>query len=71
MVLIYGKPNCIYCDMAKKFLDTKKIEYHYEDITVSDEAMTYFKQGGYKSVPQIWRDGVHVGGFENLVQEKF
>lgn len=71
MIKILGKPQCPYCDMAKQFLTAKGQSYEYIDITKDEDELQNFMNMGYKTVPQIWVNGKHVGGFDQLVQEKF
>jgi len=53
-VTIYTRPDCIYCDLAYQLLDKREIKY--EKITDHD----------YKTVPQIFFDKEHIGGYTDL-----
>lgn len=68
--VVYGKPNCIYCDKVKMLLDIKSKEYDYIDVTKDDNASEMFIEKGFRSFPQIFQEGegvsVHIGGFEEL-----
>ena len=67
-VVIYSSMWCGYCARAKSLLDRKGVAY--EDIDVDadtarrDEMMQ--RAGGRRTVPQIFIDGVHVGGSDEL-----
>lgn len=63
---IYGKKNCAGCDQAKALLDSKGIGYHYIDVMSSAAAQTLFREKGFRSVPQVFIDDEHIGGFEEL-----
>lgn len=67
-VEIYSSPFCGYCARAKGLLSRKGIDYVEYDVTVEsakhDEMMK--RAGGRTSVPQIFIDGVHVGGCDEL-----
>jgi glutaredoxin 3 len=67
-VEIYTTKICPYCDRAKRLLQQKGIIY--QEIDVSEDmalrdAMTK-RAGGRTSVPQIFIDGHHVGGSDDL-----
>ncbi len=61
---------CPYCIRARKLLDKKGVEY--TDIRIDeqpekrDEMETLSK--GVTSVPQIFIDDFHVGGFDDLAE---
>lgn len=68
MITIYGKPSCGFCTKAKNFAKDRGLEYEYKDVTNS-RFMEDLKEAlpGVRSVPQIWVQGQHVGGFAELV----
>jgi glutaredoxin 3 len=68
-ITIYTSPVCPYCVRAKELLKRKGHGNYKEiDISVSaairDEMMK--KSGGKRSVPQIFINGAHVGGSDDL-----
>ena len=63
---VYGKPNCQGCDQAKALIEAKGLGYEYVDILRTPSAMQLFRDKGFKSVPQIFFDGEHLGGVEDL-----
>ena len=65
-VIVYGRPNCIYCENAKSLLDSHNISYVYVDIYEDDRAKAMIMEEGHRTVPQIYVDHVHLGGFEDL-----
>jgi glutaredoxin 3 len=70
MLTIYSKPNCQACEMAKQFLDSKKIKYQTIDISRDAVAKEHLVKSGHRSVPQIYLDGKLFveGGYTGLIQ---
>lgn len=67
-VEIYTKAFCGYCARAKALLDSKRISYEEYDITMGGPKrgeMLERSKGGV-TVPQIFIDGAHVGGSDDL-----
>ncbi|MFZ5913653.1 MAG: glutaredoxin 3 [Pseudomonadota bacterium] len=67
-ITIYSSMFCPYCHRAKALLKQKGVSY--EEIDVDTEPgkraeMTRRAKGGY-TVPQIFIDGLHVGGCDDL-----
>jgi glutaredoxin 3 len=69
-VEIYTKFGCPYCSRAKALLGQKGIQYEeYEINSVPgkrDEMMG--RSNGRHTVPQIFIDGRHVGGSDDLAE---
>ncbi len=65
---IYSTKICPYCVRAKRLLDKKNARYREIDVTDDEpEMMRMIKRsGGRQTVPQIFIDGVHVGGCDDL-----
>jgi len=67
-ILIYSSYNCGYCDRAKKLLEEKNISYR--EINIQDDPtereVMLKKTNGRKTVPQIFINEVHIGGFQEL-----
>ncbi len=65
---MYSKSWCPYCDRAKSLLSAKG--QTWTEIDVEDEAgrleEMLERSGGRRTVPQIFIDGQHVGGFDDL-----
>ena len=65
---IYTTFMCPYCARAKSLLDKKGQSYNEIDVSydaAKREEMTQ-KAGGCRTVPQIWINGTHVGGSDDL-----
>jgi len=67
-VEIYTKIFCGYCSSAKRLLDGKGVEFEEYDISLGGPKRAEMLQraNGRTSVPQIFIDGVHVGGCDDL-----
>jgi glutaredoxin-like YruB-family protein len=64
-VTVYTSSSCPWCVKAKKYLDSKRIEYR--EVNVSRDIMGAFEmamKSGQRSVPVIDIDGNIVVGFD-------
>jgi glutaredoxin len=69
MILIYGKPQCPFCEKAKALCETRELEYEYRTLDVDytkEELLETFP--GARTVPQIVVNGQKVGGYEQFTQ---
>lgn len=66
MYIIYGKPNCVFCEMAKTLLGMKAIDYDYVDLSEDRAALSLIKSEGHKTVPVIKLNGRLIGGYAEL-----
>ena len=60
---------CPFCVRAKQLLDSKQVMYDEMDVTarLSLRKTMANRANGRTSVPQIFIDGQHVGGCDDLV----
>jgi glutaredoxin 3 len=67
-VEIYTSMLCGYCHAAKRLLKHKNVEYIEYDAGGDPElrAKMIERAGGRTSVPQIFIDGTHIGGCDEL-----
>lgn len=67
-VEIYTKAFCGYCARAKALLDRKGMAYEEYDLTMGGPRRQEMIQraNGRTTVPQIFIDGTHVGGSDDL-----
>ena len=67
-ITIYTRSWCPYCAAAKRLLDGKGAAFTEIDIEAKQGARQEMieKAGGRTSVPQIFIDGRHVGGSDDL-----
>jgi glutaredoxin 3 len=66
---IYTKVFCPFCTRAKALLDQKQAAFEEHDITMDStlRAAMIERAGGRTTVPQIFIDGRHIGGSDDLV----
>ena len=67
-VEIYTKIFCPYCTRAKRLLEARGASYEEYDITMSgsNRAEMIQRANGRTTIPQIFIDGRHVGGSDDL-----
>lgn len=67
-VEIYTTPTCPYCLAAKALLTRKGVSFEETDVSADPAVRTAMmkRAGGRRSVPQIFIDGQHVGGSDDL-----
>lgn len=65
---IYTWRTCPFCLRAKSLLDTKGVEYTEYSIDGDEAARSKMadRSGGKRSVPQIFVDGQHLGGCDDI-----
>ena len=68
-VEVYCSAACGYCARAVRLLDKKGVEYQLLRVD-QDQALRQEMQNRSKrtSVPQIFIDDVHVGGFDDMAE---
>ena len=67
-VEIYTKNWCGYSALAKEHLDRKGLSYEEIDVTTDAVRETEMvSRSGRHTVPQIFIDGYHVGGSDDLI----
>ena len=67
--VIWSKEQCPYCVQAKKLLELKGIEYEERNIQkdwTKEQLLEVVPEA--RTLPQIFLDGEHVGGFTELKQ---
>lgn len=67
-VVIYTKPGCPYCAMAMGLLTKKGVDFT-EIVASSDpekKAEMMERSGGRATFPQIFIDGKHIGGSDDM-----
>ena len=69
-VIIYSTAMCPYCIRAKRLLDSKNVTY--TDIRLDEfperRSEMESRANGRTSVPQIFIDHHHIGGFDDMVE---
>ena len=67
-VTVYMGPRCNFCDAAKRLLQRNSIPYKEINIALEEgkrEEML-IKSKGRQTIPQIFFDEYHVGGYKEL-----
>lgn len=67
-VTIYTRPLCGYCHAAKALLRAKGAAFTEIDLSREPAAFETMltRSGGRRTVPQIFINGTHVGGSDDL-----
>lgn len=65
---VYMKPTCGFCHAAMRLLDAKQAGFTKIDILAQPELRSTMIQraNGRSTVPQIFIDGHHIGGYDDL-----
>ena len=69
-VEIYSKMFCPYCSRAKKLLADKGVQYEEYEISMDGGKRAEMMQraNGRHTVPQIFIEGRHIGGSDDLAE---
>jgi glutaredoxin 3 len=68
-VIIYTLSYCPYCIKAKELLNKKNVAYQeivVDDYSEAQRLELKNKSGGKHTLPQIFIDGMHIGGCDDL-----
>ncbi len=66
-VIVYVTDYCPYCSRAKSLLKRKGAAFTEIDVTGDDEKREWLiEKTGRRTVPQIFIDGVSVGGSDDI-----
>jgi glutaredoxin 3 len=67
-VVVYGRVDCEYSAAAKELLREQGISFNEIDVAADAQKMTEMirRTGGRRTTPQIFIDGRHVGGYDDL-----
>lgn len=68
-IVIYTTTVCPYCVRAKTLLQNKGASYQEVDVTDPEARNRMIeKAGGKRTVPQIFINGQHIGGCDDLYE---
>ena len=69
-IIVYSSNRCPYCDRAKDLLKSKSLEYSEVrvDLDPAEFDNMLARSNGRRTVPQIFINDHHVGGFDDLWQ---
>ncbi len=66
-VVVYSAVYCRWSWRARRLLDDAGIEYEVRDITIDRaERQRLARETGRRTVPNVFIDGVSIGGFDEL-----
>lgn len=65
-IIVYGKPNCSFCEKAKKFLSDRGLQFIYQDIQTPGFDANWLKSLGFVTVPVISIDRVMIPTLHDL-----
>lgn len=66
-VELYSSAHCAYCVAAKNLIKSKGLDYVEYRIDTDPTRLTeMLARAKRRSVPQVFIDGRHVGGFDDL-----
>ena len=67
-ITMYTGPLCNFCDAAKRLLSRNNLKYKEIDISTKDGLRDEMikKSNGKRTIPQIFFDDHHVGGYVEL-----
>ena len=67
-VIVYSGDHCPYCQRAKMLLNKKGAAFTEIDVSANPEKRIEMmeKAAGRKSIPQIFINGAHIGGCDDL-----
>jgi glutaredoxin 3 len=65
---MYSGPLCNFCDAAKRLFLRNNLEFKEIDISTKEELRDEMikKSNGRRTIPQIFIDDYHVGGYVEL-----
>lgn len=67
MIVIYGKPRCVFCTSAKALCERLNLEYEYKLLDADYTAEELFELvPEAKTFPQVFINDKPIGGFSEL-----
>lgn len=67
-ITVYSGPQCPYCDKAKALLKRKNAAFEEFNVKADEVKLSEMleRSNGRKTIPQIFIDGKHIGGCDDL-----
>ncbi len=66
-VVVYAKHYCPYCARAKSLLRDKGVAFKEIEVAFDHDLQSeMIARSGRRTVPQIFIDGRHIGGYDDL-----
>ena len=70
MIKVYSKPNCIKCELVKRYLNDKGVEFEEIDVFENAEALQMLRDKGYSEMPVVDINGERHTGFQPNILAK-
>ena len=64
MITIYSKPNCVRCEMVKRYLTDKGVPFGVIDVFEDDKALAMLRDKGFSQMPVVDVNGEFHTGFQ-------
>ena len=67
-IIVYTGPFCNFCDAAKRLLKRNGLSFSEIDVSTGEKIKEEMikKSNGQRTIPQIFFDDYHVGGYTEL-----
>lgn len=68
-VTIYGRTSCGFCTGARRLCEVRNLPHEWVDMVekgLSKEDLAKLTGSPVRTVPQIFVDGEHIGGFDEF-----
>ena len=67
-IIVYTGPFCNFCDAAKRLLKRNGLSFSEIDVSTGEKITEEMikKSNGQRTIPQIFFDDYHVGGYTEL-----
>ena len=67
-IIVYTGPFCNFCDAAKRLLKRNGLSFSEIDVSSGEKIKEEMikKSNGQRTIPQIFFDDYHVGGYTEL-----
>ena len=67
-IIVYTGPFCNFCDAAKRLLKRNGLSFSEIDVSSGEKIKEEMikKSNGQRTIPQIFFDDYHVGGYQEL-----
>lgn len=70
MIKVYSKPNCVRCEMAKRYLEDKGVPFTEVDVIEDAEALQILIDEGCSELPVVDINGERHTGFHPEILAK-
>ena len=69
-IIVYTGPFCNFCDAAKRLLKRNGLSFSEIDVSLGEKIKEEMikKSNGQRTIPQIFFDDYHVGGYTELLE---